>query len=133
MKYLSVLLVNKYSDKHPDSMQIKIADFGLSRDFASTYMTGTLGTYVIYSNIQHWMAPQIFNNQPYTLKADVYSFAIVLWEIIARKPPYLNMKNTQALMKFVTIEDGRPDLSQLPSDTPKQLIQLMIRCWDKNP
>lgn len=114
-------------------MQIKIADFGLSRDFASTYMTGTLGTYVIYSNIQHWMAPQIFNNQPYTLKADVYSFAIVLWEIIARKPPYLNMKNTQALMKFVTIEDGRPDLSQLPSDTPKQLIQLMIRCWDKNP
>jgi hypothetical protein len=41
----------------------------------------------------------------------VYSFAIVLWEIIARKPPYLNMKNTQALMKFVTIEDGRPDLS----------------------
>jgi hypothetical protein len=27
-------------------MQIKIADFGLSRDFASTYMTGTLGTYV---------------------------------------------------------------------------------------
>ena len=38
--------MNKYSDKHPDSMQIKIADFGLSRDFASTYMTGTLGTYV---------------------------------------------------------------------------------------
>ena len=27
-------------------MQIKIADFGLSRDFASTYMTGVLGTYV---------------------------------------------------------------------------------------
>jgi hypothetical protein len=27
-------------------MQIKIADFGLSRDFASNYMTGTLGTYV---------------------------------------------------------------------------------------
>ena len=38
--------MNKYSDKHPDSMQIKIADFGLSRDFASNYMTGTLGTYV---------------------------------------------------------------------------------------
>lgn len=43
-----MLLVNKYSDKHPDSMQIKIADFGLSRDFASTYMTGILGTYVNY-------------------------------------------------------------------------------------
>jgi hypothetical protein len=38
---------------------------------------------------------------------------------MARKPPYLNMKNTQALMKFVTIEDGRPDLGELPSDSPK--------------
>ena len=49
------------------------------------------------------MAPEIFNNEPYSLKADVYSFAIVLWEIAARKPPYLNMKNPQALMKFVTM------------------------------
>ena len=41
---LSVLLVHKYNGE--DEPQIKIADFGLSRDFASTYMTGTLGTYV---------------------------------------------------------------------------------------
>ena len=41
--------MNKYTDKHPENMQIKIADFGLSRDFASTYMTGTLGTYVSIS------------------------------------------------------------------------------------
>ncbi len=79
------------------------------------------------------MAPEIFNNQPYTLKADVYSFAIVLWEIMVRKPPYLNMKNAQALMKYVTIENGRPDLSQIPNDCPPQLVQLMIRCWDKTP
>jgi hypothetical protein len=38
------LLVNKYNGELEP--QIKIADFGLSRDFASTYMTGTLGTYV---------------------------------------------------------------------------------------
>jgi hypothetical protein len=37
-------LVHKYNGE--DEPQIKIADFGLSRDFASTYMTGTLGTYV---------------------------------------------------------------------------------------
>ena len=65
------------------------------------------------------MAPEIFNNEPYSLKADVYSFAIVLWEIAARKPPYLNMKNPQSLMKFVTIENGRPDLTELPNDMPK--------------
>ncbi len=41
-----MLLVNKYDHNNPDTIQIKIADFGLSRDYASTYMTGTLGTYV---------------------------------------------------------------------------------------
>jgi len=63
-----------------ENLDLKIADFGLSRDFASTYMTGTLGTYVYFLSItQHWMAPEIFNNEPYSLKADVYSYGIVLW------------------------------------------------------
>jgi serine/threonine protein kinase len=79
------------------------------------------------------MAPEIFNNDPYSLKADVYSFGIVLWEIIARMPPYLNMKNPQALMKYVVMENGRPDLTKLPGDTPKDLITLMVRCWDNSP
>ena len=38
--------MNKYDSSNPDLAQLKIADFGLSRDYASTYMTGTLGTYV---------------------------------------------------------------------------------------
>ena len=59
-------------------------------------MTGTLGTY-------HWMAPEIFNNEPYSLKADVYSYGIVLWEIASRSPPYRNIINPQTLMKFITI------------------------------
>ena len=38
--------MNKFDASNPDLAQLKIADFGLSRDYASTYMTGTLGTYV---------------------------------------------------------------------------------------
>ena len=38
--------MNKFDASNPDLVQLKIADFGLSRDYASTYMTGTLGTYV---------------------------------------------------------------------------------------
>lgn len=45
-------------------------------------MTAKTGTY-------HWMAPEVLNNKPYTHKADVYSFAICLYEIITRKTPYL--------------------------------------------
>jgi mitogen-activated protein kinase kinase kinase 7 len=79
------------------------------------------------------MAPEIFNNEPYTLKADVYSFGIVLWEIAARKPPYLHLKNPQALMRFITVENGRPDLSELGGDCPSELVKLMTQCWDRSP
>lgn len=40
------------------------------------HMTSYMGTYVRVSLNQHWMAPEILNNETYTLKADVYSFAV---------------------------------------------------------
>ena len=57
---------------------IKIADFGLARvmDPHNFHMTSYMGTYVNGVLTQHWMAPEILNNETYTLKADVYSFAV---------------------------------------------------------
>ena len=46
-------------------------------------MTGQAGTF-------HWMAPEIMENKTYTFKADIYSYGIVLWEIICREPPFKN-------------------------------------------
>lgn len=34
------------------------------------------------------MAPEVISSQPYTEKADVYSYGIILWEIASREPPY---------------------------------------------
>jgi serine/threonine protein kinase len=67
-----------------DFIQIKITDFGLSRnnsELQTSRMTGLAGTF-------HWMAPEVLKSDEYTHKADVYSFAIVLWEIVMREPPY---------------------------------------------
>jgi serine/threonine protein kinase len=77
------------------------------------------------------MAPEIFNNEPYSLKADVYSYGIVLWEILSQTPPYTNLKNPQSLMKFITVENGRPDLNLITEDCPTEIKSLMIRCWDQ--
>jgi serine/threonine protein kinase len=44
-------------------------------------MTGLAGTF-------HWMAPEVLKSDEYTHKADVYSYGIVLWEIVMREPPF---------------------------------------------
>eukprot|EP01017_Pseudomicrothorax_dubius_P036928 TRINITY_DN5350_c0_g1_i2.p1 TRINITY_DN5350_c0_g1~~TRINITY_DN5350_c0_g1_i2.p1 ORF type:complete len:129 (-),score=25.11 TRINITY_DN5350_c0_g1_i2:31-417(-) len=89
-------------------------------------MTGLMGTY-------HWMAPEIFDDKGYSIKADVYSFAIVLWEIICRETPYKSIKAPQAIMKLVLFDRGRPDTTLIPPDTPEMLADLMFKCWDHDP
>jgi serine/threonine protein kinase len=58
---------------------VKIADFGVSRlRSQGGEMTAETGTY-------RWMAPEVINHKPYDHKADVFSFAIVLWELVTTK------------------------------------------------
>uniref|UniRef100_A0A0D3GVG8 Protein kinase domain-containing protein n=1 Tax=Oryza barthii TaxID=65489 RepID=A0A0D3GVG8_9ORYZ len=67
---------------------VKIADFGVARQGNQEgQMTAETGTY-------RWMAPEIINHKPYDNKADVFSFAIVLWELV----PYDNMTPLQAAL-----------------------------------
>jgi mitogen-activated protein kinase kinase kinase 9 len=44
-------------------------------------MTGKIGTY-------QWMAPEVIAGKPYTEKADIFSYGIILWEISSREPPF---------------------------------------------
>jgi serine/threonine protein kinase len=58
---------------------VKVADFGVARfQDQGGIMTAETGTY-------RWMAPEVINHQPYDNKADVFSFAIVLWELVTSK------------------------------------------------
>ena len=59
----------------------KVADFGLAR-FEDTATTMTMcGT-------PSWVAPEVFRGESYSHKADVYSYAIVLWELMTAGVPF---------------------------------------------
>ncbi|KAM3145790.1 hypothetical protein pb186bvf_002085 [Paramecium bursaria] len=105
--------------------KIKVADFGLSRTKLEqdSLMTAVVGTF-------HWMAPEVFEGQDYTAKADVYSYGIVLYEIWSREIPYKNIQNPMQIMKMVVEQQHRPELNFQCPDQIKQLIQL---CWNQNP
>eukprot|EP00731_Ephydatia_muelleri_P025830 Em0017g913a len=63
------------------------------------------------------------------LACDVYSFAILLWEIVTHKVPYDGM-NLAAILSQVIKEGKRPDI---PSSCPEFLSGLMTQCWDEDP
>lgn len=49
------------------------------------------------------MAPELLDNKQYSNKVDIYSYAVVLWEICSRKTPYNELSSPMAIIKHVTI------------------------------
>uniref|UniRef100_A0A0G4H597 Protein kinase domain-containing protein n=1 Tax=Chromera velia CCMP2878 TaxID=1169474 RepID=A0A0G4H597_9ALVE len=106
------------------SMNLKISDFGWARVKAAEgdNMTGSVGTY-------QWMAPEVLESSEYSEKADVFSFGVVLWEILSRQPPYPGMDPVNVATQVV--KNGlRPEI---PPDSPRRWVSLMNRCWAQDP
>jgi len=113
LKSLNLLLTEPIKGIN-DYINVKITDFGLARYQAKDqFMTANAGT-------NHWMAPEICLNSNYTVKADVYSYGIVLWEIITRDLPYRGLPGPMVPYRVVYYNE-RPDISNLPEDCPKQV------------
>ncbi|KAM3376771.1 serine/threonine-protein kinase STY46 isoform X2 [Capsicum galapagoense] len=102
---------------------IKVADFGVARVKAQTgVMTAETGTY-------RWMAPEVIEHKPYDHKADVFSFGVVLWELLTGKLPYEYLTPLQAAIGVVQ-KGLRPTI---PKHTPPKLAELLQTCWQQDP
>ncbi|KAL3539115.1 hypothetical protein ACH5RR_002481 [Cinchona calisaya] len=101
---------------------VKVADFGVARVKAQTgVMTAETGTY-------RWMAPEVIEHKPYDQKADVFSFGIVVWELLTGKLPYEYLTPLQAAIGVVQ-KDLRPTI---PKHTHPKLADLLERCWQQD-
>lgn len=126
LKSLNLLL----RDPVTDSMcipTIKVSDFGLSRmkDQADW------GKMTVAAGTCHWMAPEVFKGEVYDEKVDVYSFAMILFEVLCREIPFEEEEPSE--VGYKTVHGLRPDLEAVPPDCPVLLRQLMIRCWAPDP
>ncbi|KAK2076467.1 hypothetical protein QBZ16_000992 [Prototheca wickerhamii] len=102
---------------------VKIADFGVARVLDQTgVMTAETGTY-------RWMAPEVIEHQPYGAEADVFSFGVVLWELLTGRIPYADMTPLQAAVGVVQ-KGLRPPL---PLNCPPPLAEVMRACWVRDP
>jgi serine/threonine protein kinase len=83
-----------------DNLQVKIADFGVARLVdKDSIMTAETGTY-------RWMAPEVIEHKAYDSKADVFSFGIVLWELITGKVPYAEHTALQVRYRCAPASSG---------------------------
>jgi hypothetical protein len=106
-----------------ESYTAKVCDFGLSRLKAQERsMTGNCGTV-------QWMAPEILGNQPYAEPADVFSFGIILWELLTGECPYDGMTAIQCALAVLN-RDQRPPI---PSWCPPALSSLISSCVKRTP
>ncbi|XWS33731.1 hypothetical protein CRYUN_Cryun22dG0108700 [Craigia yunnanensis] len=111
-----------------DKMHIKLADFGLAREEVMGGMTCEAGTY-------RWMAPELYSRDPlpigakkhYDHKVDVYSFSIVLWELLTNKAPFKGRDNVT--VAYAAAKNERPSVESLPRD----IASLLQSCWAEDP
>ncbi|EEH59003.1 uncharacterized protein MICPUCDRAFT_45380 [Micromonas pusilla CCMP1545] len=99
---------------------VKVADFGVARVVAAdgAAMTAETGTY-------RWMAPEVISHQHYNHKCDVFSYGILLWELISGGDiPYPGYTPLQAARGL------RPTI---PPSCHPVMAQVMQYCWQSDP
>ncbi|EXX55972.1 kinase-like domain-containing protein [Rhizophagus irregularis DAOM 181602=DAOM 197198] len=82
----------------------------------------------VYGNLPY-IAPEVIFKNKYTFKSDIYSVAILMWEVLSEQPPFSNIKHGYDLA-FNVVNGMRPKI--LPG-TPSIVKKLMEECWDANP
>ncbi|XP_065679663.1 ephrin type-A receptor 5 isoform X2 [Hydra vulgaris] len=128
MKYLSELgyihrdlaARNILVDKHNTC---KISDFGMSRVLTNDIYDTRGGKIPI-----RWTAPEAIQFKKFTTASDVWSFGILLWEIMSYgERPYWDWSNFEVMDRITSGYRLPP-----PMHCPKAIHDLMLICWDKD-
>nr|XP_033774349.1 ankyrin repeat and protein kinase domain-containing protein 1 isoform X2 [Geotrypetes seraphini] len=118
-----------------DHLHVKISDFGLSKWMEQSSQM----EYIEWSAIRgtlSYIPPEMFlqSTRIPSTKHDVYSFGIVIWEILTQKKPYSSASMMSIIIKVAA--GNRPLLDVISEERPTechQMIDLMQRCWSQDP
>jgi ankyrin repeat protein len=110
LKSLNILV-----DEH---FRAKVSDFGLSVD-KSAYISMKMGTL-------NWVAPECIDatGLPYDEKADMWSFGMVLWELVSGRIPFAGMSQLQTLRRI-----DMHELEEIPDGVEPRYGALIEWCW----
>lgn len=113
------VLLQGESLKKQESITAKLADFGFGKRVDGK---------VECVGAPAWLAPEIMNSKPHTLKSDIYSLSMLYLEIGKWQQPYPTLDNSQIIFHVL---DGKRET--LPNDFPQGFANLIKRAWDNDP
>lgn len=103
---------------------LKIVDYGFHRVKTDTQAMTQAGSVV-------FVAPEVFQGGGHSEAADVYSFGVIIWEIIFQVSPWAG-EHTMNIVYKVT-RGLRPPITNMPPHTPKHISAIMETCWHQFP
>lgn len=109
-----------------ENWNVKLCDFGLSRiksnkkNKKNNIRVGT----------PHWMAPEILKGDKYECESDVYSFGILLWEMLTCQIPYKNL-TTGEIIALVGNDDTHH--ISIPKYPNKLFLNIFLLCTERDP
>jgi serine/threonine protein kinase len=106
---------------------IRIGDFNHSRSVDDLEEDATLTKNLSIDG--RYSAPECFESAP-TINSDVFSFGLILYELVTGKPGFPSDTPQQNLMKKIVIEKFRPDIPDFITSNVRSLI---LECWEEDP
>ncbi|KAK6165805.1 hypothetical protein SNE40_022648 [Patella caerulea] len=102
---------------------VKISDFGTSREWNEK------STKMSFAGTVAWMAPEVIRNEPCSEKVDIWSFGVVLWELLTAEIPYKDVDSSAIIWGVGSNSLHLP----VPSTCPDGFKLLMKMCWSGKP
>ncbi|XP_019715857.1 mitogen-activated protein kinase kinase kinase MLK4 isoform X1 [Hippocampus comes] len=122
LKSSNILLLETIENDDIGRKTLKITDFGLAREWHKTTKMSAAGTY-------SWMAPEVIRMSLFSKGSDVWSYGILLWELLTGEVPYRGIDGLAVAYGVAVNKLTLP----IPSTCPEPFARLMEECWDQNP
>lgn len=122
LKSSNVLLSEPVENNDLQFKTLKITDFGLARVAYKTTRMSAAGTYA-------WMAPEVIKHSTFSKASDVWSYGVLLWELLTGETPYKGIHTMTVAYGVAVNKLTLP----IPSTCPEPWKNLMEACWDSDP